>query len=727
MKLYCDTESIGLTGPTALIQFAYDDEAVQMLPTLDLRPGVNPASLPEAVIPHLRRLFANLDNPNLLFVAYNAAHDLFHLYRLRHWLVRGVQFPFGEPLPAFRCRVYDLYVPTVARSILSPFAFGKTATRAVACVRRVPAVAADVVAQAVEQRLVPMLPPTVSLTRHVKQVKPACSGQKKGELVTLSWTNPGRLSLKATMRAYGYETIAIEDVWPLPEKGTEKQHCPWFDEAIHGATLAACADIMRQGSRANFYRYSELDIHYLRELDSILGGEPDHHSDCAHAIAYARYYGMTVDKGILQRSIEMYRDDVETCLNALPGVNLDSSASRLSALKVVDPLIASSNKKVLAMLKDSSRPSAPIARAMLGYNSAKQALIQCEKAMEAASVAGRVYPTFRNIGTPTWRMSGEGDLNWQGVPQAKKGLGLRAAVETAAGGDWDQFEVAISAVVFQDEKIQEDLDQGTDAHSMNAVLMHPEARRNEWTYEFFRERVKKKDPRFVSIRKAMKPVTFGLAYFATAMKISETLGISLEEAEKALAGYYDRYRGFAEYKRRVETETQTADVERWGKHSVSRMATTVTDLTGMSRSWKTEVMIADILWQLGGDWGKSVRTGLSGLILRNQEKGLQTIDNAVKSALLGSAISIQAAVSRQRGNSPVQSSGANINKLLMARLWNKFHLPMANIHDELQFARCPWFGLVLVQAEINAFTDEWRKIIPSLHFSFSETERWSDK
>jgi len=352
-------------------------------------------------------------------------------------------------------------------------------------------------------------------------------------------------------------------------------------------------------------------------------------------------------------------------------------------------------------------------------------------------------------------MAGAAGLNWQGITQAEWVedptpyqnveeeeaaaefetpqeedeekeilVGIRAAMETEAGGDFDQFEVAISAAAFPDAALQADIDSGVDLHSMNATMMHPEVVRSKATYEEFSKQVKAKDPAASCIRKKMKPVTFGIFYMCQALKVAETLGITLEEGEKALDRYYSRYQGFAAYRRTIERETQTADTEHWTRESVARMARSMTDLTGCRMNWDFEASVAEALWELGGT---GIRTGRDGMVMRNQDKGLQTYDGAVKSALLGGAIAIQAAVSRQRGNARVQATGANLTKMLMARLWDTLRSPVICVHDEVQMGRHPNYDHQRAKQVVKEFISEWKPVIPSISMDFRATSRWSDK
>ena len=649
-------------------------------------------------------------------MAYNAAFDLFKLYQTFHKL-EGYEYDSEErPVAPLSCNVLDLYVGAASRSPLAPFAYAKGANRAVAAVRRVPRSCADVVGERVEGTLRPLLPGVVELKRHTKEVK----GQR--DMVTLCWTLDGRMSLKNLMKVYGLKTLQLAEVWPLPPAGSEKPWLPYPDPAVHDPVELQCDTVMSDPDSA-FWKYAELDIWFLKVLEEKLGyPQPTHHDDCTHIVAYTRYYGFKLDHDVLIRTRQEYQRKIKGAEEKLAGVNLGSPKQKLALLRQYDPLIASSSRKVIQVIAESDRPAAPIAQAMIDFTMYSQRLNQVEKVLECRT--GRAHPTLRVMGTRTGRMAGEAGLNWQGIPQAKKGIGIRAAMQAAAVGDWSQFEVAIAAAAYPDSMIQFDLDHNIDAHTMNAVLMQPKAKAQGWTYEQMKELVDAHDPLASSLRKQTKPVTFGLQYFCQAQKVAEVLGVSLETGEEALRAYYERYQGFGEYKKRIENETQTADTEHWSRDSVKRMAREVTDMTGYRMRWDFEAKVAEALWQLGGT---GIQTGKEGLCLRTKEKGKQTYDGAVKSALLGGAIAIQAAVCRQRGNALIQATGANLTKMLASTLWRRYRIPMLNVHDELVFPTHPNYRHNEAEETIAQFTNEWKPKIKSLHFDFHPTRVWADK
>jgi hypothetical protein len=155
------------------------------------------------------------------------------------------------------------------------------------------------------------------------------------------------------------------------------------------------------------------------------------------------------------------------------------------------------------------------------------------------------------------------------------------------------------------------------------------------------------------------------------------------------------------------------------------MDTLQSDLTGFERRWDFEKSVAVALWGLGQT--NKIKTGLVGTVTRTAAKGPQTIDNAIVSACLGSAIAIQAAVSRQAGNMPVQATGSSINKMLQAKLWDELRVPTLSIHDELFPPHHPNYVCTDYAKCIDSYVESVQELVPMLAFDYSVCTKWSDK
>ncbi len=742
MFVYLDTETVGLTGVVKLIQYAVDNGPVRMIPLLRGWEADPAARLAVAEV------IGYLERPDVTVVIFNSAFDMFHMYRLKHKLL-GYEYDSVErPVMPFACKVLDLQVPAMLKSPLAPFAFGRSAGKSVAVVRRIPKICMEYVSNLVCDRLKPLLPQSFGLSVSIHKQP------KRDDLVSLSFRATGRVSLKGLMKEYGLPTIDLAEVWPLPEKGTEKPWLPYPNEDIIKVIEPQCDRILMQPGH-DFYRYSKLDILYLKALYEKLGRpDPDYNSDCCHNMAYLRYYGFDIDRTALDDAEEYYGSRVERIEKEIAGINLRSSKDRLQLLQPYFPILASTKKSVLKHLAEhETGRGAELAAAMVEYGPSRQRLLQIQKVKECRT--GRAHPDLRVMGTSTNRMAGTSGINWQGIGSVdeyelpeeeldelpedflqqiadaeeadfdkKQRVGLRHAILTPCVGDWASFEVRIAAKVYDDAQLQEDIHNKVDLHTLGCVQFHPEILSEGISYEDYQVR-RKDELRLEKIRKGMKGVIFGSFYFCTAHAVAESLNVPEYEAQAILDRLYDRYPGMKRYRAWIEQNFLTADTDRWTKNSVRRMKRSLTDLTGFDRHWNFEASVAELMWELGNS--KKIRSGHVGKIIRNQTKGVQTYDRAITSALLGSAIAVQAAVSRQAGNFRIQATGATLNKQLQAEIWNKHRIPTLQIHDELFPPHHPNYEFQKYSDTIEQFVTRSGSIVPDLKFDYAPTERWSDK
>jgi len=749
--LFHDSETIGLCGVVKLHQFSIDGGPVQMIP---MRKGWENDSQTRKKLFQLLKL---VHQPDTIYCGFNIAFDLFHLYRVEHRLL-GFKYDSRErPVTPFECQTLDLQVHAMLKSPLAPFAFNKSAGRSVAVVRRIPRVAQEYVADMVCQRIKPLIPNSFGLKVGVHQVP------KRDDLVTLSFNIDGRLSLKGLMKEYGLPTINLAEVWPLPKRDEEKPWLPYPDQRIVDELEPLCDSIL-MNPRHDFYKYSKLDILYLRALyEKLNHPQPEYNSDLCHNIAYLRYYGFDLDNVALLDAERFYGEKVSQIEKQIFGINLRSSKDRLKLLKPHFPLLASTSKNVLEIIQKTENPESEgyqLVSCMLEYGPARQRLLQIQKIRESRT--GKSHPDLKVMGTPTNRNAGTGGFNWQGIGAVeeypvedsgpkdladeldeepadlaeaearaeareydlKQKVGLRHAILTPCVGDWSNYEVVIAAEVYEDNQLKADLDEGISLHSMGCVEFDPRVRKLGVSYEEF-EVGRKHNLQWANWRKDMKRVIFGSFYFCTATSVANSLGVTEHEAQEILDRLYSRYQKMGEYRRKIERDFITADTTNWSEHSVSRMKRSLVDLTGFERRWDFEADMASVMWELG--CSKKIRSGLSGSVVRSVQKGVQSIDMAITSACLGSALAIQAAVSRQAGNMRIQATGASINKMLQARIWNKLRVPTLNIHDENLPPHHPNFNWSSYSGVIEEFVEEKRSLIPRLKFDYAQTERWSDK
>lgn len=730
MKLYLDTETVGLNGPCKLVQYSIDRGPVRFAPLFE------GWEKDRTTCSELDKIWEVLSNADAELVGYNLGFDLYHIYRVRHQQLGLPLDSHDRPVAPFAARVVDLYNHMVRKGPFAPWAFSKKTGKKVVAVRRIPRIAKQQVAQYVEALLASSLPEGVKVERSEHTVK------NRTDLVTLSWRAAASLSLKAHAEHYLKQPATrIEEVWPLPPKNNKGQNAeslwlpyPENNHWVNYETLGKeCEEIVakRDPRWEKFYKYAEDDIKYLWAVEDGAGPfEPDHHDAAVEVVAYTRYHGFEVDRFALERTKVYYQTKIYEAERMLAGVNLKSSKQKLAKLRQYCPLIGNSSKAALMQYAKEDSPLGECARAMRNFGAYKQRLDQVNKVLECRT--GRWHPDLRVMGTATGRAAGTAGFNAQGIAQVEendKTVGLRAAIRTPWGGDFASFEVAIAASAWQDSQLLSDLDGKVDVHLVTAIAIHPDLVEEKWTYEAALKAYKEGNQKIKRCRTETKRVVFGILYGAGRFKVAETLGIPDEEAETVIARFFDRYKGAAVHRAREELTFCTADTETWNPASVARMATSASDMTGFERSFKFEAQVADALWRSARLPASLSESLPSGTIVRSPEKGAQTIHGAVRSAFMGAAITIQRAVSRAAINMPIQATGANLTKQLQAELWIKYHIPMLNVHDELLAAQHPNFikHENELEGSVKKFIEAKRPLVRHIAFEAKKTEKWSDK
>lgn len=706
-RFYLDVETIGLNGPCRLVQYQIPGQPIKMIKLFKGKESEYAGLLAELV--------GVLDNPDYVCVGFNVGFDLYHIYRL-----------LGRSDP-FRCGVVDLLVHAQMHGPFAPYAFIKKGKRGVT-LSKVPAQVASLVSARVERELLPLLPAHGTLVCHHHEVK----GRK--DLVTLSWEVKVSLGLKAHMKHYGEPVRELKQIWPIPPKKLAKNkpfedlHLPYADERyepFEPAVEAILAD-----DNHEFFKYAHDDIRFTEILDSKFGfPAPTHHDTTVACVAFTRYYGIPLDRQALAEARYECEKRIKEAAELLAGCDLKSPKQRLALLRKYDPFIASSKKEVLEKLvnlETLAPETRATAKAMLNYGKYTQRLNQIIKAGE--SKTGRLHIDLKCLGTPTGRKAGAGGFNAQGVakPEEEEGQkvpNLRSAILAAMVGDFWSFEVCLAAAAWDEKQLKQDLTNKVDLHMMVAVSAHPHMPKGT-TYE---EAIAKKSTEpYKTLRAKCKPVLFGIFYGCEAEKCGKTLGVSAAEGQTVMDRIFLRYPRVKAVRAQVTAEVCTGDTEKWTRDSVAKMRAQTTDMTGHTRYWAFEKALAQTFWLLAN---KSWEELPAGVIVRQEAKGQQTIKMAVRSALLGAALGVQKMVARQMVNNDIQAPGANLCKMLEARLWEKFHCPMVNVHDEIVFLAHPntLDNKARIYEEVAAFVSEKRPQVPHLKFELANTTRWSDK
>jgi DNA polymerase-1 len=145
---------------------------------------------------------------------------------------------------------------------------------------------------------------------------------------------------------------------------------------------------------------------------------------------------------------------------------------------------------------------------------------------------GRVHTTFNQTGAATGRLSSS-DPNLQNIPiRSNLGRLIREAFVPEKGNvlisaDYSQVELRILAHLSQDEVLVSAFRSGEDIHERTAREVFSET-------ELLNT---------AECRRRAKVINFGIVYGLSAFGLSQTLGISREDAQSFIDAYFKRYSG----------------------------------------------------------------------------------------------------------------------------------------------------------------------------------------
>jgi DNA polymerase-1 len=145
---------------------------------------------------------------------------------------------------------------------------------------------------------------------------------------------------------------------------------------------------------------------------------------------------------------------------------------------------------------------------------------------------GRVHTSFNQTGAATGRLSSS-DPNLQNIPiRSELGRLIRAAFVPERGNllisaDYSQVELRVLAHLSKDEVLVSAFRAGEDIHDRTAREVFSEA-----------ELANRAE-----CRRRAKVINFGIIYGLSAFGLSQTLGISREDAQTFIDAYFRRYSG----------------------------------------------------------------------------------------------------------------------------------------------------------------------------------------
>lgn len=151
---------------------------------------------------------------------------------------------------------------------------------------------------------------------------------------------------------------------------------------------------------------------------------------------------------------------------------------------------------------------------------------------------GKIYSHFHQTATQTGRLSST-NPNLQNIPiRTKRGQMIRKAFKPSSkdhlflSADYNQIELRVLAHLSEDPALLQAFKEDQDIHSATAMEIFNLSSLKE---------VKENS------RRAAKAVNFGIVYGQGAFGLSESLGMSYDEASEIIQRYFDRFKRVREY------------------------------------------------------------------------------------------------------------------------------------------------------------------------------------
>jgi len=377
-------------------------------------------------------------------------------------------------------------------------------------------------------------------------------------------------------------------------------------------------------------------------------------------------------------------------------------------------------------------------------------------------LADRFHASFNVLGALSARMSGADGLNAQGINHAKyvrKMFPLAHGKLVLTGGDFSAFEVSIADAICNDPKLRD-------------ALRTCEKCKGLWPLDIFAYQVKcphcgQTDNEGKPCRQKFHGV-FGMALTGGTKTYDEILatkgqnpdlydqgkrggfsqfyggnwntlvirlGVSEEIARAAEEYFLTEYTGVGNWRAGIKDDFCSMRQEgglgtkvEW--HEPKEY---VESLTGHRRYFTMETMIAKSLFQLSTKIPDNWKA-ITKVVTRTMHKGPQKLFGAVMSALIACAFNVQASVMRAAANHVIQSTGAELTKMLQVSLWdlqpvgiNEWHIQPMNIHDEIM---CPCLPHHLedIKVIVDKFVRKYSTLVPLLAIDWSyKMDTWAEK
>lgn len=394
-----------------------------------------------------------------------------------------------------------------------------------------------------------------------------------------------------------------------------------------------------------------------------------------------------------------------------------------------------------------THPAAEAAKGVLETRFAKKEIELYDKLI----LAGRFHANFNVIGALSGRMSGTGGLNAQGI---KKTDEVRSKFPLAfgglelIGGDFSGFEVVLADAAYNDKLLRKDLltcskcrdvevsytagkkkcpkcngSKTMKIHALFGVHVYP-----NMTYDDIVATDGSPggvDDKYTKCKSAV----FAMLYGGEGYTLMTRLGVPIEVADAAYQKFAEKYHGVGKARNKVIdafcSMRQTGGIG--SRIEWKDPADSIESLFGFKRFFNVENRVVKALFYLAekppAEWKK-----LKIKVQRRDRE--QTVTGALQSSLFGCAFQMQAGNMRAAANHIIQSSGAEITKVLQAKIWtlqpagcHDWVVQPMNVHDQVLTPTRPEYHEE-VSNIVKEVVESYRDKVPLIEIEWKAQKSW---
>lgn len=784
-----DTETCGLYGMPVLLQYAWDDEPVQLYDiwkepvrkTLDLLEQIADSEV----------------------IGFNLAFDWFHLCKLyTTFRLLKTEYPIPKDVagvereamlgPCLKPRTsFDVMLH--ARKTELQMTMERSDVR----IRRIPVGMAWNLAAELERAIEF---DNILFARSGNKLAPKwkvmTSEDKEGNVDPNFRTLMLKFKASTALKAMAVHVLGIDpeevtlfsDI-EVPKKLYPKElgYAPFATATKKNWLMLIKFHIEHWAYQSRARKYAENDVIYTRSLYKHFGSpeRDDVDSVLATLVAAVRWRGYALDIPKLKK----LHNDANELIKKVP---ISSKRARDWIREVMEPeerLVFKSTAKVgmtkyihsfsdkcckvktCELCKGSGViPRTPAAQRMADVLEAR--IMKHQIGMYKKLIdAGRFHASFRVIGALSTRMSGADGLNPQGINRVKE---VRECFLLADGGlvlwggDFSGFEVVLADAAYNDKLLRQDLLTCEKCRNVQVTVLKEPVRAGDFCPNYKGnpddilhtfacpkcgsnkrmkihalfgvhvypdmgyDQIKATDGTADDRYNKSKSAVFAMIYGGEAYTLMTRLGVPLEVAEEAYERFIQRYVGVGLARERIINDFQTLrQTEGIGSAiSYTPAKEYVESLLGFRRYFTLENKIVAALIDMAQDLPESLKNVK--IKVRRRDR-LQTSSGAVQSALYGTAFGIQASNMRAAANHEIQSSGAQITKEVQRKIWDlqphgahPWLVQPCNIHDEILCPLQPEIAAT-VKSVVHDSVESFRPKVPLIEFGWKPMANWASK